>query len=91
MLSGDEVDVFFQSGLDSFLVEVKSKRSNDADLERGVYQCIKYRAVFLAQCRTMMPDLKVLPVLVIEVPPPPKIKALAALHKVRIVTLKVND
>jgi hypothetical protein len=49
--SGDKVDVlFFEPGTGRFVaVEVKSNRSSDSDLERGIYQCVKYRAVLEAQ------------------------------------------
>lgn len=49
LLSGDEVDVMFRCGGTFYVVEVKSRRSNDADFRRGIYQCIKYRAVKLAE------------------------------------------
>lgn len=87
LLSYDEIDVFFQVGFRAFLVEVKSKRSNVYDFERGVYQCIKYRAVFLAQCKKVMPDVEVTAILVVEETPPPNIKALAVLNKVQIIVV----
>jgi len=49
LLSGDEVDVLFQSGLTFHTVEVKSRRSNNADYIRGIYQCVKYREVKRAE------------------------------------------
>ncbi len=49
LLSGDEVDVLFVSGTSFYTVEVKSSRSNDADYKRGIYQCVKYREVKLAE------------------------------------------
>lgn len=49
LLSGDEVDVMFRSRGKFYTVEVKSKRSNEADLFRGLYQCVKYRAVKQAE------------------------------------------
>ena len=45
LLSGDTIDVLFSDGNDYVAVEVKSCRSNDDDLRRGIYQCVKYRAV----------------------------------------------
>lgn len=45
LLSGDTIDVLFSDGNDHVVVEVKSCRSNDDDLRRGIYQCVKYRAV----------------------------------------------
>ena len=49
LLSGDEVDVLFGSGLSFHTVEVKSRRSNEADYIRGIYQCVKYREVKRAE------------------------------------------
>jgi hypothetical protein len=45
LLSGDIVDVVFSNGNDFVVVEVKSHISNDLDLRRGLYQCVKYRSV----------------------------------------------
>ena len=49
--SGDRVDVLVCQEQATLSIEVKSKISNEADLERGVYQCVKYRAVLEAQQR----------------------------------------
>jgi hypothetical protein len=47
--SGDVLDVFFRHGKDHIAVEVKSIRSGEADITRGIFQCVKYRAVLEAQ------------------------------------------
>ncbi|MBV7541951.1 hypothetical protein [Acidovorax sp. sic0104] len=49
LLSGDRLDVFYRSQTRWVGVEVKSIRSGDDDLERGIYQCVKYAAVMGAQ------------------------------------------
>ncbi len=49
LLSGDRVDVVLYGERKTVAIEVKSRKSNEADLCRGVYQCVKYRAVLLAQ------------------------------------------
>lgn len=49
LLSGDEVDVLFSNGTSFYTVEVKSRRSNEADYKRGIYQCVKYREVKIAE------------------------------------------
>lgn len=49
LLSGDTVDVLFIDGANYVTVEVKSCRSNDDDFRRGIYQCVKYRAVKQAE------------------------------------------
>ena len=47
--SGDSIDVLFQDENRIIGVEVKSIRSGSDDLERGIFQCIKYREVLKAE------------------------------------------
>ena len=49
--SGDEIDVFFRLRGSCVAVEVKSDISPEADLARGVFQCVKYEAVLNAMAR----------------------------------------
>lgn len=92
LLSGDEVDVYFETNKRVDLIEVESVRSNWNDLRRGIYQCIKYRAVFEAQRRMVTPDMRLIATLVVEsdVPLGSDIQDLAKLHgvKVKIVNVK---
>ncbi len=90
LLSGDEVDVYIARGNTVHLVEVKSIRSSAPDLTRGVYQCIKYRAVFEAQRVGTTPDIRIIATLVVETDPPSHIRDLAKRHKVRIAVVSVN-
>lgn len=90
LLSGDEVDVFFEHGTRIDLVEVKSVRSSEPDLRRGVYQCIKYRAVLRAQRVGTTPDMRIVSTLVVEVDPPSHISDLAKLHSVKVKVVRVN-
>jgi hypothetical protein len=46
--SGDLLDVLFKRPAIWIGVEVKSRISDDADIARGMFQCIKYRAVLEA-------------------------------------------
>lgn len=47
--SGDRLDVYFElSNGDRIAIEVKPSISNDADLTRGIFQCVKYKAVLEA-------------------------------------------
>jgi hypothetical protein len=46
--SGDKLDVLFREGDEWIAVEVKSRISDDADLVRGLFQCVKYHAVLEA-------------------------------------------
>ena len=50
--SGDIADVLFQNEHCRIAVEVKSHRSNEDDLRRGLFQCVKYRAILKA-CRSL--------------------------------------
>jgi hypothetical protein len=47
--SGDKLDVHFVRGVDRIAVEVKSALSSLSDIVRGMFQCIKYRAVIEAE------------------------------------------
>lgn len=46
--SGDEVDVLFKNDSTILAVEVKTGNAPDDELARGIFQCIKYRAVLRA-------------------------------------------
>ena len=46
--SGDSVDVVFSEEKKWLAVEVKSEISSVEDIARGLFQCVKYRAVILA-------------------------------------------
>lgn len=71
LLSGDEVDVMFSCGNEHYAVEVKSRRSNESDLQRGIYQCVKYRAVKEAENLPYVTNVKC--ILVTETPLPPEL------------------
>lgn len=50
LLSGDRLDVFLKlKDGTQIAVEVKSEISDDADILRGIYQCVKYDAVSKAE------------------------------------------
>jgi hypothetical protein len=51
LLSGDRLDISFRDDQRWIAVEVKGKRSPEADLIRGIFQCVKYRAILVAQLR----------------------------------------
>jgi hypothetical protein len=90
LLSGDEVDVYIAKGDAVHLVEVKSIRSTEPDLVRGVFQCIKYRAVFQAQRAGTTPNLRIEATLVVENEPSSNIRDLAKRHHVRLIVVVVN-
>lgn len=49
--SGDRIDVLFSREHLLFAVEVKPAHSSEADLTRGLFQCVKYQAVMVAKSR----------------------------------------
>lgn len=69
LLSGDEVDVLFASGTTFHTVEVKSRRSNRYDFERGIYQCVKYREVKRAEHAPFQISVETILVTEAELPP----------------------
>lgn len=46
--SGDEVDVLFRNAEQALAVEVKTANAPPGELTRGIFQCVKYRAVLSA-------------------------------------------
>ena len=50
--SEDTIDVFFDNGKRRVGVEVKGLRSDEMDIRRGMYQCVKYRALMEACLKT---------------------------------------
>lgn len=85
LLSGDRIDVLFSDGKSFVAVEVKSIRSSKDDWQRGLYQCVKYRAVLEAQELPIRTPVRAL--LLTEEELPLELKARA---KSLNVTLKVH-
>ncbi|HEY3798523.1 MAG TPA: hypothetical protein VGL58_09220 [Caulobacteraceae bacterium] len=75
--SGDVVDVEIIDGPRRIGVEVKSILSGDADLHRGIYQCVKYLAVMVAQSGLSAEDAACEVMLVTQRKLPPPLRALA--------------
>ena len=63
--SGDLVDVVFESEHEYVIVEVKSEVSKK-EIERGLYQCVKYRAVVSAMLSVENREKKIRAVLAVE-------------------------
>lgn len=97
LLSGDEVDVLLENASGSKVVgvEVKSRISSEADLIRGVFQGVKYRAVLgasedyeVSRASTWLPRA-VDVVLVTELPLPANVAALAKRFGIPHIVVKV--
>lgn len=78
--SGDRVDAVFHLADRTIVLEVKSRISNDVDLKRGVYQCVKYRAVKAAM--DVREDVPVEAILVTEGKPSGEIMAMLKQHDI---------
>lgn len=79
--SADRVDVVYYGRDVTVAIEVKSRDSNDEDLRRGVFQCIKYRAVMKAMDIRSEPKVDAL--LVTQTDLPGYLKPLLQRHKIR--------
>ena len=81
--SADRIDVLLETPAFRIGIEVKSRDSNDADLARGIYQCVKYRAVLEA---ISSPEVKVVVCLVTERTLPPQLNDEARRLKITCLT-----
>lgn len=88
LLSGDRMDVEFATGTRIVGVEVKSIKSGWVDLQRGIFQCIKYAAVLTAQAGAVGPEAAA--VLVTERELPGDLKKLATALDVTCRVVRVN-
>jgi hypothetical protein len=90
LLSGDKMDVEFVDGPRRIGVEVKSIMSGWPDLRRGIYQCIKYRAVMVAQSSVNADDALCEAILVTEEPLPNDLATLARSLEITHRVIQVN-
>ena len=88
LLSGDRIDVLFASGSHLVAVEVKSILSGEDDWQRGIYQCVKYRAVLEAQNRPGAPKVRAL--LLTEERLPPALRERASVLGVQLKVYRLN-
>jgi len=64
--SGDQVDVVFETKKEIIAVEVKSWRSGYDDIERGLFQNVKYKSVLEAEMKILDTHKTVKSILVLE-------------------------
>lgn len=89
LLSGDRVDVVYYIGTEIIVIECKSRDSNLIDLRRGLYQCVKYEAVYVAQCRAQnVQEFSVRAVLVTEEHLPDELQNLPGILGIEHVVLQ---
>lgn len=83
--SGDCVDVFFTHAAVRTAVEVKSRISNDTDIVRGIFQCVKYRAVLMACIAAENSDDSADVVLVLEGALPGSLRVLRNILDIKVI------
>lgn len=91
LASGDCLDVFFRTRSLSIAAEIKSARSTVGDLTRGVFQCVKYRAVLEATLVSEGRPPNARAILVLGGKMPPELLALANLLGVEFVQQVVAE
>jgi len=64
--SGDQVDVVFETETEIIAIEVKSWRSGNDDIERGLFQNVKYKSVLEAETKILKTQKTVKTILVLE-------------------------
>lgn len=90
LLSGDRVDAVHINSDFATLIEVKSRRSGEKDIERGIFQCIKYKAVFDAMQKGIASKKATNTVLLVEQPVSDRLRVLAHRLGVAIKEHKVS-
>jgi hypothetical protein len=88
--SGDRLDVLFENDTQMLAVEVKAKDAPAAEVERGVYQCVKYRATVRAMQIAASRPPNGNAVLVVERDPIARTLLLAERLSVKILTVGVD-
>ena len=83
LLSCDRVDIVYRTPDEVVAIEVKSRISDWDDFRRGVYQCVKYRAVMKAQEQEEKSGRRVRALLVTETPLPVDLARTAKRLRVR--------
>lgn len=89
--SADSADVVFTNPKQLVGVEVKSRISNDADLNRGIFQAVKYQALLRAEQRAQLQAPTATAVLVSERSLPPKLQKLASVLGIEVIVVRATD
>ena len=85
--SGDKADVLFRASREWIAVEVKSEISTLSDIERGLFQCVKYEAVLKATLHAEQRCLSARAVLALANPLPDQLVPLQNTLGVEVVTV----
>lgn len=88
--SADRIDVHFSSEGWDIAVEIKSVRSTDDDLRRGIFQCVKYREILRALRRIENEIPQVRSLLVTQRNLPDELVEIASILKVQWKTVNIT-
>lgn len=88
--TGDKADIVFITQHGFLGVEVKSIKSNEADLNRGIFQAIKYQALLRAEQKARQEPPTARAVLVTEQALPYSLQNLADVVGVKVYVVHVN-
>jgi hypothetical protein len=83
--SGDEIDVFFKWRGREIAVEVKTADAASVEIQRGLYQCVKYEALLLARQRVQQHALDAEAVLVLGTTLPNSLVSVRNVLGVRVI------
>ncbi|WP_315834443.1 hypothetical protein [Bradyrhizobium prioriisuperbiae] len=85
LASGDRLDVLFTNAKTRLAVEVKTSEASDDEVQRGIFQCVKYRATLRAMQLAAAEPPNAQAVLVIDCRPTSIVRLLAERLSVKIV------
>lgn len=88
--SSDKADVVFKNGSKYLGVEVKSIISNDNDINRGIFQCVKYQSLLRAEQKALMLPPTARAILVVERQLPMGLQNLSDILGIKVITHLVN-
>ncbi|CAC9956899.1 hypothetical protein [uncultured Gammaproteobacteria bacterium] len=88
--SSDKADVVFKNGSKYLGVEVKSIISNNEDINRGIFQCVKYQALLRAEQKFLKLPPTARAVLVVESQPSLELRNLSDILGIKIIIHRVN-
>ena len=87
--SGDRLDVYFETSDTRYAIEVKPSTSSDDDIIRGIFQCIKYKAVLEAMRKVECDRYSISTLLVVAGTMSDRNKQLAKALEIKSVNIKI--
>lgn len=88
--TSDKADVVFKNGAKYLGVEVKSIISNADDINRGIFQCIKYQSLLRAEQKALMLPPTARAILVVEQEIPLGLQNLSDILGIKVIVKRVN-